>query len=122
MEARAARPIAERLMEKVHRDENGCWIFTGTKTPGGYGKIAVTRSKPASAHRVSYEQFVGPIPDGMNILHVCDTPSCVNPEHLRAGTQKENWDDARQKGRNYPSPQQTPNYRYVHWTTVRRVR
>lgn len=51
------------------------------------------------AHRVSYEMRHGPIPDGLNILHDCDNPNCVNPSHLKAGTQQENMRDASLRGR-----------------------
>lgn len=109
---RVKRMIAARLLDHVEQ-QGDCWIFTGTRIKSGYGKIAVTRGKPAFTHRVAYAEFVGPIPAGMNVLHRCDTPACVNPKHLFMGTQKDNWLDARKKGRNYPTPQQTPNYR--HW-------
>jgi hypothetical protein len=108
------RPILDRLMDKVVKSESGCWLFVGCRVKSGYGKIARLRGKPVFAHRVAYEEMVGPI-DGSYVLHRCDTPSCVNPEHLFLGTAKENWLDARSKGRNYASPQMTPNYRYVHW-------
>jgi len=111
---RKAKPIKDRLLSKVEKLDNGCWFFTGAKLSSGYGKISVTRSKPGFAHRVSYEVFNGQIPDGYVVMHTCDNPSCVNPEHLVAGTQKQNWLDARGKCRNYVSPQQTPNYVYVN--------
>lgn len=113
--ANAKRPILERLLAKVAKQENGCWVFQGCKLKSGYGKIARTRGKPVFAHRVAYEEMIGPLPNGLYVLHKCDNPSCVNPEHLFAGTPKDNWLDARAKGRNYASPQVTPNYRYVHW-------
>lgn len=118
---RKATPIEIRLMAMVSKHENGCWIFTGCKIKAGYGKISLTRSKPVFAHRVSYEKFVSEIPDGMNVLHRCDNPSCVNPDHLFLGTQKENWLDARSKGRNYPSPQETPNYRHHTQSKVEKI-
>jgi hypothetical protein len=109
------RPILDRLMDKVVKAESGCWLFMGCKLKSGYGKIARTRGKPVFAHRVAYEEMVGPIEAGSYVLHKCDNPSCVNPDHLFTGSAKDNWLDARSKGRNFAAPQQTPNYRYVHW-------
>jgi hypothetical protein len=51
------------------------------------------------AHRIAYELAVGPIPDGMKVLHACDNPPCCNPDHLSVGTQSDNVTDAMQKGR-----------------------
>lgn len=56
-----------------------------------------------SAHRFSYQQFKGKIPDGMIVCHSCDTPACVNPEHLWVGTYQDNSDDCHKKGRNRQS-------------------
>ena len=61
-----------------------------------------------------YAQIHGGIPEGFVVMHKCDNPACVNPGHLTAGTPKDNWKDAREKGRNYAAPQVTPKYRYVN--------
>jgi len=82
--------------EKV--TETGCWIWTGPQNELGYGKIMKGR-KYLKAHRLSYEEFVGPIPDGMFVCHKCDTPECINPKHLFLGTQKDNMADCARKGR-----------------------
>lgn len=84
-----AKSFERRFMRKVQREASGCWVWTGRRQREGYGEVCVNyRSK--RAHRISYELFVGPIPDGLHILHSCDNPSCVNPQHLRPGTDFEN--------------------------------
>lgn len=87
--------------------ECGCWIWLGT-TRGGYGRISdyrgrARRARNLSAHRVAYEAFVGRIPKGLKVLHRCDMPSCVNPDHLFLGTQDDNMADRAKKGRNPPA-------------------
>jgi hypothetical protein len=82
---------------------SGCWLWLGKTTPKGYGQIMKgPRSRPQYeyAHRYSYRQSKGPIPDGMLICHSCDVPSCVNPDHLFLGDSQANMDDCRAKGRN----------------------
>lgn len=79
---------------------DGCWLWEGKiLRPGmGYG-LASQHAKWELAHRMSYKTFIGPIPDGMMVLHRCDVPSCVKPEHLYLGTQRENMHDMESKGR-----------------------
>ncbi len=69
--------------------ESGCWIWTRCTDQHGYGKTHAF-GVAKKAHRLSYELFVGPIPESMHILHRCDVPSCINPAHLRVGTHQEN--------------------------------
>lgn len=86
----------------VFKEPNtGCWLWEGAYT-NDYGELAYKhggRRLRVRAHRVSYEWHYGAIPEGMEILHKCDTPACVNPSHLRIGTHRENMNDMAAKGR-----------------------
>src|SRR5437660_9953734 len=88
--------VIRRLIDMVEFSQGGCWNWKGT-TRNGYGQLGFHGMK--AAHRLSYELFVGPIPHGLVIMHLCDNRSCVNPEHLIAATQKENVHDQIKKGR-----------------------
>lgn len=79
--------------------DTGCWLWTAATIRDGYGKLQY-KGKTQRAHRLSYQVFVGPIPDGLCVLHSCHTPSCINPSHLRAGTHQDNMDDRGGAGRN----------------------
>ncbi len=89
--------LRERFEAKV-RVTPGCWLWTASAKPGGYGQILVGRV-PAYAHRVSYELYVGEIPEGMVVRHKCDVRLCVNPDHLELGTQADNVMDCIKRGR-----------------------
>ncbi len=94
-----ARPVTDRFWEKVKKTTD-CWIWTAAAQPFGYGKFVVKKgSSPVGAHRLSYEMEIGPIPEGMQVLHRCDNPACVKPDHLFLGTQADNIRDMRGKGR-----------------------
>jgi len=90
--------IKERLLKDIIIDDNDCWLFKPDKVHGRYSQISIGR-KMHSAHRVSYEVFVAPIPEGKILLHSCDNGRCINPAHLKPGTQKDNMDDCKAKGR-----------------------
>jgi hypothetical protein len=87
---------ADRIRQNVVEDENGCWIWQRFITPYGYGQTAIPtygptfRMRTVHAHRVSYEAFVGPIPEGLVIDHLCRVRACSNPAHLEPVTSREN--------------------------------
>jgi len=90
--------LISRLLWWMEVQPNGCWYWTGSQDGVGYGHVGLT-GKMVGAHRLSFELFVGPIPDGICICHKCDTRKCINPDHLFKGTKKENSYDMCQKGR-----------------------
>ena len=91
----------QRLLEGSDRGTgpDSCWVWKGAKFGNtGYGQIQY-QGKPTRTHRLSYQVFVGDIPDGLLVLHRCDVRVCINPSHLFLGTHKQNMDDMRSKGR-----------------------
>jgi hypothetical protein len=91
--------LLERLLNKIKINEvTDCWEWQASVNNIGYGFIR-DEGKMRTAHRVSYEQHIGPIPLGKQVLHTCDNPKCVNPNHLWIGTIKDNMQDKVKKGR-----------------------
>ena len=76
---------------------NACWEWPGCRR-NGYGRIGLN-GKTRTAHRVAFEVFIGPIPEGHDVCHTCDNPPCCNPAHLFSGTTRENIMDMLAKGR-----------------------
>lgn len=84
------KPLGERLAAFVDTsDPDACWIWRGQVDVSGYAKIQWGR-QTLSAHRVTYQEVVGHIPDGLQLDHLCRTPACVNPAHLEPVTPREN--------------------------------
>lgn len=86
--------------EKYIVDTNQCWVWKSAKRPTKSPNWWID-GKEQLVHRWSYEYFKGPIPKGLVVCHSCDNPHCVNPDHLWIGTQRDNIQDAKNKGRLY---------------------
>lgn len=79
--------------------KDGCMEWNGSKR-NGYGRVIINK-KTISSHRFSYELYIGKIPDGLCVLHMCDNPSCIRPDHLFVGTYGDNNRDRANKGRTF---------------------
>jgi hypothetical protein len=88
MTMQAPRPWWDRFWNRVDRSGD-CWLWRGRPTPKGYGVIGIN-GKDKYVHQVSYEAFIGPIPAGLVIDHLCRVRLCVNPAHLEPVTNKVN--------------------------------
>jgi hypothetical protein len=82
--------LKERFLGKLEKNASGCWDWTAGRFPTGYGKFRVGRTGTSYAHRWAYLLFVGHIPVGKEIDHLCRNRACVNPEHLEAVSRREN--------------------------------
>lgn len=107
----------QRFFAKIFCVPDGCWYWLGARRDGGYGQFRYklndekTRQSPgagrslqvnALAHRLSYELWVGPIPENHELDHTCSTPSCVNPDHLEPVLPRENKRRAVERRRTKP--------------------
>lgn len=90
--------VHHRLLEKTRIMPNGCIEWHGYAHEDGYGFIKI-KGQNCLTHRVSWEINNGPIPEGLCVLHKCDNPPCINPEHLFLGTKQDNMNDCIRKGR-----------------------
>ena len=91
--------LDERLLFSIRLDSSGCWIWTrATNQPRGYGLISNGARGNAYVHRLAHTLWLGPIGE-FDVLHHCDNPPCINPEHLFLGTARDNAADMVAKGR-----------------------
>lgn len=90
--------IKDRFWQKVQKSEKGCWPWIACKNSDGYGQFGF-RGRVDGAHRVSWILSHGELPKGAHVLHKCDNPVCVNPDHLFIGTHQDNMEDRTRKGR-----------------------
>lgn len=95
--------------------DSGCWEWCGAINPDGYGKVTY-HGRAVGAHRVAYEAWIGPIPDGLFVCHTCDNRKCISPEHLWVGTNADNMADMSRKGRSRHSNAK------LNWDSVRVIR
>ena len=100
--------IHQRFWAKVNKTKT-CWIWTGYKARNGYGCFGLSAHVgPQKAHRVSWMLEHGEVPDDLCVLHKCDNPSCVRPDHLFLGTLKDNSQDMVRKGRDRSQGSKNP--------------
>lgn len=95
------KSLAE-MLKRYEISQSGCWEWTATKNLQGYGVVGMYiggRPVALQTHRLQWMHTHGEIPDGMVVMHICDNPKCLNPDHLVLGTQRANLADMRAKGR-----------------------
>lgn len=95
---RAEAPFIRFMRGYQVNEQTGCWEWQGQIWDNGYGVIKCF-GRMRGAHQLSHELFLGPVPDGLEILHSCDNKRCVNPDHLSAGTHARNMQEAWERGR-----------------------
>ena len=122
LEARRQRRYLTSYNNQILREKDieripigGCWLWTGTKWKSGYGYFRKDK-KIQTAHRYFYSLYKGNFDPNLCVLHVCDNPSCVNPEHLFLGTHTDNMRDMTAKGRHRNCKgEKNPNYKHGNY-------
>ncbi len=107
-----------------NRSADECWEWSMSRLKSGYGRVIIG-GRQIRAHRVSYEVAHGRVPSGLNVLHHCDNPPCVNPVHLYAGTQLENCRDVYARNRmptGFQAKAEEHPMRKLSWEDVREIR
>ena len=116
------QPFADRVKRYTVVDPvTGCWVWMANRGLKGYG-YTCDNGKTRTAHRTSYDTFVGPIPEGMHVLHRCDNPPCVNPEHLFLGSNTDNNNDKVAKGRARGAMGERNTKAKLTWAQVEAIR
>ena len=98
-----------------------CWEWQGGRFIKGYGQCGSKNPRDRVAHRRAWKILVGPIPDGLEVLHKCDNPPCVRPSHLFLGTQKDNMQDCIKKNR-FTQSGETHWKARLNWMLVEELR
>lgn len=119
----------DRFIAKVDYTSGACWVWTAAQCPNGYGRFGASGGTHLP-HRLSYEHFVGQIPDGLQIDHLCRNRACVNPTHMEPVTAKENTrrgtagavtTERNIASKGQPKPPRTPLHRQRALAALRRV-
>lgn len=100
--ATRATDLTQAFFARIIFGATDCWYWIGQRGEGDYGRFKGARRfgcPELMAHRIAWHLWNGPVPDGLKVLHQCDVPPCVNPEHLFVGTQADNVADMHRKGR-----------------------
>ena len=95
-------PSILKRLQRYEVNDRGCWEWAGYKNHHGYGRMLVRRdgkNRLLAVHRLAYQAWVGEIPADKIVMHTCDNRCCINPEHLRVGTQGDNMRDMVSRGR-----------------------
>lgn len=84
------RRVLDRVLASIEKPEEGCWLFLGSLDRDGYGTVGVPGLGTRRVHRIAHAVLIGPIPEGMEIDHLCRVRNCINPSHLEAVTRRVN--------------------------------